>query len=233
MITTQVVVGLGYGDEGKGLTTDYLCLHNPQSLVVRFNGGHQAGHTVCMPEGKRHVFSNFGSGTLRGVPTYWSNFCTIHPPAIVKEFKQLLSIGAKPVLFIDNLCLVTTPYDIVHNQNLEKGREQRHGSCGVGFGATIERCEKGPKLFARDLGDSAYVERWLGKIAEYYGMERIPEEEKEFIDSLVQFNHIVTLVTENVILSLSKWKNIIFEGAQGILLDMDHGSIPLLKMQLR
>ena len=66
----QIVVGLGFGDEGKGITTDYLCSQNANSLVVRFSGGQQCGHNVCLGE-LSHVHSNFGSGTLRGVPSFF------------------------------------------------------------------------------------------------------------------------------------------------------------------
>ncbi len=61
----RAVIGLGFGDEGKGITTDYLCSRANNPLVIRFSGGQQAGHTVVNKFGK-HTFSNFGSGTLRG-----------------------------------------------------------------------------------------------------------------------------------------------------------------------
>ena len=68
----SIVIGLGFGDEGKGITTSYLCKKlEGTKIVVRFNGGHQAGHTVVF-NGKRHIFSSWGSGTLQGIPTYWS-----------------------------------------------------------------------------------------------------------------------------------------------------------------
>ena len=60
----KAIIGANYGDEGKGLATDYLT--GPDSLVVRFNGGAQAGHTVCTPSGQRHVFSHIGAGSFRG-----------------------------------------------------------------------------------------------------------------------------------------------------------------------
>ena len=61
----KTVIGANYGDEGKGLTTDYFAAeHGSDALVVRFNGGAQAGHTVTTPDGGRHVFSHFGSGSI-------------------------------------------------------------------------------------------------------------------------------------------------------------------------
>jgi len=84
-----IVVGLGYGDEGKGLTTDFLCGQSKFPLVIRFNGGHQAGHTVVTKDGVRHVFSSFGAGTLRNAPTYWSRYCTFSPAYLLYELESL------------------------------------------------------------------------------------------------------------------------------------------------
>ena len=71
----QIVIGANWGDEGKGLVTDALAAQaGPNTLVVRFNGGAQAGHTVTTPLGKRHVFSHMSSGTLAGASTHLSHF---------------------------------------------------------------------------------------------------------------------------------------------------------------
>ena len=80
----KIVIGLGYGDEGKGRTVDYLCSQNPNSIVVRFSGGQQAGHTV-MTNGIKHIFSNYGAGTLQGCPTYISEHATIYPLTMLME----------------------------------------------------------------------------------------------------------------------------------------------------
>lgn len=138
----MIVVGLGFGDEGKGLTTSFLCSQTKNPLVVRFNGGHQAGHTVVYKD-QRHVFSNFGSGTLQGVPTYWSEFCTFYPVTFLKEF-ELLSSVVDPVIFINPLCPVTTPFDVEDNRVYEETHQ--HGSVGVGFGATLQRQQDHYKL---------------------------------------------------------------------------------------
>ena len=88
----SAVVGLGFGDEGKGLVTDYLCSKNPGStLVVRTSGGHQVGHTACR-DGYKHMFANFGSGTLLCCPTYWDKRCTFEPTGFVKEHGILANI---------------------------------------------------------------------------------------------------------------------------------------------
>lgn len=74
----SIVIGAGFGDEGKGTMVNYLCKQSNKPLVVRFNGGHQMGHGVVEND-VRHIFSNFGSGTLVGAPTYISEFCTVDP----------------------------------------------------------------------------------------------------------------------------------------------------------
>lgn len=107
-MANKAVIGLGFGDEGKGLFTDYLCSQSANPLVVRFSGGQQAGHTVVR-DGIRHVFSNFCAGALQGAPSYFSKFCTIDPIGIVNELTVLLDKGVEPLLFIDTNCPVTTP----------------------------------------------------------------------------------------------------------------------------
>ena len=129
MITCSLVIDLGFGDAGKGLTTDFLASQHPEkSLLVRFSGGHQIGHTVST-EKLTHTFSNFGSGTLLGVPTYYSEHTTLFPPAILDEGNFLKTY--QPKLYVHPLAMITTFYDIAFNRAIEK--QHRHGSCGLGF----------------------------------------------------------------------------------------------------
>lgn len=238
-----VVVGLGFGDEGKGLATDFLCRHTANPLVIRFNGGHQAGHTVVTAAGIRHVFSNFGSGTLRGVPTYWSSYCTFSPTAVLQE---LSTLPLEPRLLVDRRCPVTTHYDILYNRAVETNRgDSRHGSCGVGFGATIERHAHAPvRLYAQDLLHPAEMATKLQAIRQYY-QQKI-EQDTSF--SFTLFDHdtadqqfkqqvkeviglsqrgIIQFVDEEAVFAAdSPWHTYIFEGAQGVLLDMDYGCYP-------
>lgn len=131
----SVVIGANYGDEGKGLVTDFLS--NSETLVVRFNGGAQAGHTVVTPEGQRHVFHHIGSGALRGAATLLSRFFIVNPFIFLKEVKEL---GFEPTVSIDPRASVTTPYDMLLNQAVERKRgEERHGSCGLGINETVTR----------------------------------------------------------------------------------------------
>lgn len=260
---SKIVIGLSFGDEGKGLATDYLCSQCEKPLVIRFNGGQQAGHTVATEDGKRHVFSNFGSGTLRGVPTYWSRFCTFSPTSMLRELAALeaLNLPIAPRLLVDNLCPVTTHYDVLYNRILENGRGgARHGSCGMGFGATIERHDLSPiRLFAQDLLFPDITKIKLASIRQYY-REKVKAntvfdfdslehdaEDARFLQAISQIpplskKGILDFVNEQNI--FIKYKNTfsknkivfnkhdfnfetyIFEGAQGVLLDMDFGFFP-------
>jgi adenylosuccinate synthase len=96
------VVDLGYGDAGKGTVVDWLCAARPRGqsvqaqpvhAVVRFNGGAQAGHNVVTEDGRTHTFAQFGSGTLRGVPTVLSRFMVVDPLALTAEADHLSTVG--------------------------------------------------------------------------------------------------------------------------------------------
>ena len=159
----MIIIGANFGDEGKGLTTSFLCSQVKNPIVVRFNGGHQAGHTVVY-NNKRHVFSSFGSGTLQNVPTYWSKFCTFYPIGFMNELKLLNN----PQIFVHPLCPVTTPFDVETNKSLNA--VNKNGSCEVGFGTTIQRHEDANyKLFVQDLFHEKILIAKLNNICEYYG----------------------------------------------------------------
>ena len=241
---TKIIIGLGYGDEGKGLTTDYLCRQFKNPLVIRFSGGHQAGHTVVTEKGERHVFSSFGSGTFRGTPTYWSKYCTLYPIALNNEHKAIRKLGIEPELFVDALSMITTPYDIYYNRITE--RSNLHGSCGVGFGATVERNEGPYKLYALDLCYPTVFHKKLAAVKTYYEVrkqatfegEEFEKVLKEFLEACEHIRSFIQVVHEQSFftkLALSevegvKYKNLydvlIFEGSQGILLDQDFGFFP-------
>ena len=126
----QVVIGANYGDEGKGLMTDYFAASHPEGLVVRFNGGAQAGHTVQLQDGRRHVFGHAGAGTFAGLPTFLSSFFVVNPMLFNREMRVLKNLCCSPILFADRGCAVTTPYDMLINQIAEAFRgEIGRASC--------------------------------------------------------------------------------------------------------
>lgn len=232
MTKSYIVVGTGFGDEGKGITTDFLCRQNPEkTIVVRFSGGQQAGHNVKIGN-VSHVHSNYGSGTLRGVPSYFSEHCTIYPVTMLRERVNLHKKGIEPVVYIHPLVNVTTPGDIAYNRLTEK--KLGHGSCGLGVGATMNRNIKtGYKLFGIDLTNQTILEQKLRAIYDYY-IGLINDEEdvayfnEIFINELGMFNFSVEKLKINIksYEFLKQFENVVFEGSQGILLDMDHGIFP-------
>lgn len=217
----KVVIGLGFGDEGKGLATSFLCSRTENPLVVRFSSGHNAGHTV-VHKGQRHVFSSFGSGTLQGVPTYWSKDCTFYPIAFLNELNILKELGIEPRIFLNPLCPVTTPYDVFNNRVIAP--ITKHGSVGVGFGSTIKRNEDNYRLFVQDLYyEKIFIEK-LSNISKYYGYEKVisSQEIDYFVKMSLGIRKYIILQNDIIINHYSP----IFEGSQGILLDQTFGFFP-------
>ncbi|HKB40654.1 MAG TPA: adenylosuccinate synthetase [Gemmataceae bacterium] len=239
-----ITVGLGFGDEGKGATVDFLCRRYEADLVVRYCGGSQAGHNVQLPDGRRHTFSQFGAGTLAGVPTYLGPAVVIHPTALAREADHLKELGvADPysLLAVHPGCLVSTYLHQTANQLRELARgEARHGSCGHGIGETRSYWLKcgADAVCARDLGDRATLraklellrQRLLLDVQEVLG--RVPR------DILAEYG-LLGLTADAVagpLLEVGKSLRLrdempdhttaVYEGAQGVLLDEWYGFHP-------
>ena len=241
MSIARAVIGANFGDEGKGLATDYLVAEHRSDLVVRFNGGSQAGHTVTTPDGNRHVFSHFGSGSFSGAATLLSRFFIVNPMIYVREQLELaikfpLCMDVK----IDTNAPVTTPFDMLLNQRAEQKRgSSRHGSCGLGIGETIERTEKFFNLKAEYLTDESSLREMLLMIRNQWVPVRKQQlglddsmDDVIFSDAVIE-NYLADvnfmignteLVNDVEVIKASK--NPIFEGAQGLLLDQSHEYFP-------
>jgi adenylosuccinate synthase len=174
----KIIAGLGFGDEGKGTTIDYMTRAYGAKLVVRYNGGAQAGHNVVMPANgtggtaRHHVFSQFGSGTFWGARTHLSRFMLVNPISMLSEAKHLEAIGLPGALenlvTIEEDAIITTPFHVAMNRIRELSRENRHGSCGMGIGETMwdflntqKRAELEMVIFAKDLSDEKVLEKKL------------------------------------------------------------------------
>jgi len=226
-LKASIVVGLGWGDEGKGLTTDYLCSKLPNPIVVRFSGGQQAGHTVKIGELK-HTFANFGSGTLQGYASYFSEHTTIYPVTMYREYNILLDKGVKPKVYIHPLAKITTPFDVFANRECEDTLE--HGTCGQGVGKTMKRHLESPiQIYAIDLLNIETLVEKMVSVAIWYGYDEndvikwLDEEGERFGKAVKEMPFIITDYN-----MLRDYENIIFEGSQGILLDMNHGVFPFV-----
>jgi adenylosuccinate synthase len=236
----KVVIGANYGDEGKGLAVDHFAAQTDgtDAVVIRFNGGAQAGHTVTLDDGRRHVFSHFGAGSAAGAATYLSRFFVLQPMVFAKEIGELAALGVRPTLYADPDAQLTTPYDVLINRWVEESRgSARHGSVGLGFGETIERAGGGFALTVRDLGSDVHLveilneirDSWLPRRLANLGVDETPARRAAAADPrviagyLAQVEALRRVLFPRPIDAVLNRKNIIFEGAQGLLLDQDRG----------
>ena len=242
MTDIKVVVGANFGDEGKGLMTDYFCHQatskNKSCIVVMSNGGAQRGHTVNLLDGKRHVFKHFGAGTMVGADTYCPTEFILNPMEFVREYEDLLQLGYRPNVYVESLCRWTTPFDMIINQIVEAARDnKKHGSCGMGIWETVYRYQTKPVFwtifeFNQLPHDSkvSYLENirdvYLPARLKEHGVTDIPSEWKEILESPILIdNYIndiklfvaaVTRVTRPI---LKHYYSVVFENGQGLLLD--------------
>lgn len=250
MSKIYVVAGLGFGDEGKGTITEYLTAREGAHTIVRYNGGAQAAHNVVMADGRHHTFSQFGSGTLHGAATHLSRFMIIDPMAMKKEAEALRDLGISnpfDMLTVERGALLITPYQKGANRLREFLRANgRHGSCGVGVGETmsdylihgdaVPKIEDlfspallGDKLaFIRDLKLKEFSRKNLTSdptknVGDVFNMLTAP------VEYVLELWHevAVRLVDKGYLQEvLNKEGHVIFEGAQGMLLDQTWGFHP-------
>lgn len=224
------VIGAAFGDEGKGRVVDYLCSIYKNSLVVRYSGGQQASHHV-MTKDNTHTFSNFGSGTIQGSSTYWSEFCTFDPVSYMNELSVLYDKNIKGHKFyINRKCPVTTPFDKFYNRE-ENSIYLINGTCGMGVGSTKQREEDYYSFLVEDLQYPKIVDIKLKQIEKYYDYNnKIYDKNKiiEFIDSIQLFLKTKFIMVDSLyeIQDKERIDTVIFEGSQGLLLDQNFGFFP-------
>lgn len=233
----NIVCGTQWGDEGKGRVVSWLINQNTSDkIVVRYSGGHQAGHTV-IHNGVKHIFSNFGSGCLQGVKTYFSEHCTVYPNTLYNESKVLeAKTNKRHGIIVHPLTMITTPYDVIYNRVTEM--QNRHGSVGLGVGATMKRNIETPyKLFAIDILYPELFKEKLKQIYRYYSnilgaleFSNLCVSKLGDLDFKYEIEKFHDIFAQNITIddysSLILYQEIIFEGSQGIMLDMDHGVFP-------
>ena len=248
-----IVVGLGFGDEGKGATVDWLCAQGGVASVVRFNGGAQAAHNV-MADGIHHTFRQFGSGTLAGVPTYLAATMLVEPILLADEAETLAQLGVSDPLALMTVhpdALLTTPVHAAANRTREDARGGgRHGSCGLGIGettwydlATRAGVRAGDQLEnfvapsaatdsairVRDCLDVRTLTRKLDALAAFYrplldtGRHGHPAVE-DLARVYSEFAGAVRIAHERHLAVTTG--RLIYEGAQGVLLDERRGLHP-------
>ena len=236
-----IVVDLGFGDAGKGGVVDHLCRSTDVHTVVRFNGGAQAAHNVVAPDGRHHTFAQFGSGTLvPGVRTHLSRFMLVDPLALATEAAHLRTLGvADPFarLTVDRRALLTTPYHAAANRIRESVRgAARHGSCGMGVGETAAYALAHPED-APTAGDCADPTRLLAvltrlrdrltaELADLGLSEPLGPPPADCAAAFRAFADHTTLTDDGYLPHLLRTDSVVFEGAQGVLLDEWHGFHP-------
>lgn len=216
----KVVLGHTFGDEGKGVTVQWLCKkaieEGKKPLVVRFSGGPQAAHTI-FNGGTEHICSSFGSGVLLGVPTMYTEEVYMDPICLMNEFRTLQCKGVSPKLF-RGVHRIITPYDVLAGRNNSKVISD--GTCGKGIYPTFERYKHGQwTRVSFSLDKPEYI---LKCASNYHKIERIPEYDDMFKKACLE---ILTEVYSDK-LSIKDYDVLIFEGTQGLLLDMDCGLYP-------
>lgn len=249
-----IVTDLGFGDAGKGTLVDYLSRKMHEPVIVRFNGGAQAAHNVITPFGVHHTFSQFGSGTLvDGVRTFLSRFMLLDPYALLAESQGLEKLGIqKPLtrIMVDGDALVVTPFHKAANRLREVLRgDGRHGSVGMGIGETMADMLAFPHLAVRaqDLRSVETVERKCRGLQELKYAEFVesgssvvaggvlpnelrilkdPSAPRMIAREMVSIARLFSLVSMKTLERLSYTHPLIFEGAQGILIDEWHGFHP-------
>ena len=250
-----LIADLSYGDAGKGSVVDYLTRQHQAHMVVRYNGGAQAAHNVVESSGRHHTFAQFGSGTfIPGTRTHLSRFMLVNPLNMFKEEQHLRSIGIDDAFqrtSLDEAALIITPFQQSANRLHEIARaNERHGSCGMGIGETMQdflAC--GPQvLFARDLPQRATVLKKLRflrdlKLSQLEEIQyQLPDTQQarqelktlydpalieDCADLYQHFASLVAIVDDRYFSSLlDQPGTIIFEGAQGVLLDEWFGFHP-------
>lgn len=234
-----VVLGTQWGDEGKGKIVDLLT--DQVSLVTRFQGGHNAGHTLVI-DGKKTVLHLIPSGILReGVTCMIGNGVVLAPDALIKEMAGLEDNGV-PVrerLRLSPSCPLILPYHVALDQAREAARgNAKIGTTGRGIGPAYE--DKVARRGLR-LGDLMNPERFatqLKEVMEYHNFALVNYYKADAVDydSVLkdalawgeQLRPMVADVTDLLHTAREAGESILFEGAQGSLLDIDHGTYPFV-----
>lgn len=205
MQNVKVIIGASYGDEGKGLATDFFAaraagaLRNSGSGVaigsypmtgmpiatdkgdraiinVLTNGGPQRGHTVELADGRKHVFKHFGAASFRGAASYYAPQFMVNPMEFIREFDVLRDMHTLPEAYMHPDCRFTTPWDMLVNQHI-LAQKGIHNSCGFGIWETVLRYDRGYGVPFRVLAAMERDDRikYLRQLRDTYYAKRLSE----------------------------------------------------------
>lgn len=237
MAKNVVVVGTQWGDEGKGKIVDWLTDH--AAGVVRFQGGHNAGHTLVV-NGKKTVLHLIPSGILRkGVRCFIASGVVLSPEALLNEIDELEAAGIEVAerLCIAPTCPLILPYHAALDQARETSRGKgKIGTTGRGIGPAYEDKVARRAIRVADLFDTDKLQQKLQENVALYNvqLEQLyhakPVNAEQILAQLTTFVERIRPMVADVARTLhdmdGNGQNLLFEGAQGTLLDIDHGTYP-------
>ena len=239
----SVIIGGAYGDEGKGLATDLFSGASSPAIVIKHNGGAQAGHTVELPDGRRFVFHALSSGSFRGADTLWADTFLPDLFKLSEELRAFQGVaGFVPKLYACPDTCITLIDDVLVNMAAETARgRNRHGSCGMGIYEAVLRGREGCSVTLKQVQDWTVSEladrireirrtylphrlKALGlrlpELGEYGELLRLDRVLTNAAEEMKRGSESVTLIGLRKEF-LEKYRNIIFESGQGLLLDGD------------
>jgi adenylosuccinate synthase len=235
-----VVIGTQWGDEGKGKIVDWLT--DRAQGVVRFQGGHNAGHTLVIG-GKKTVLHLIPSGILReSVDCFIGNGVVVSPQALVQEMDELGAAGVRGVvarLSVSEACPLILPYHAALDIAREASKgENKIGTTGRGIGPAYEDKVARRAIRLQDLFKPVRFADKLRELLEYHNFvlekyhRQAPVDFQKTLDETLalapRFEPLIADVPRALYHANRAGKNLLFEGAQGSLLDIDHGTYPFV-----
>jgi len=234
--SSLIVVGAQWGDEGKGKVIDLLT--NQAEAVVRFQGGHNAGHTLVI-NGQKTILHLIPSGIFNDAKCIIGNGVVLHIPTLLEEIKSLQTknINIENKLLISSQCPLILPTHILLDEARENALGKKAiGTTGRGIGPAYEDKVARRAVHLMDLLDPVIFKQKLSNLMSYHNfiLENLYQEKTEdpekvedlwlsFADTIKPF---VTDTTNVINTMLKNKSNVLFEGAQGSMLDIDHGTYP-------
>jgi adenylosuccinate synthase len=239
MARNVVVIGTQWGDEGKGKVVDWLTDHSQG--VVRFQGGHNAGHTLVIG-GQKTALQLIPSGIMRaGVACYIGNGVVLSVPDLLREIDKLQASGVEVMsrLKVSEACPVILPYHTALDAAREAARgAAKIGTTGKGIGPAYEDKVARRAIRVADLLNEKRLDEKLRENLDYHNFVLVNylkadavDFQKTFDDAMAivpRLRPMVTDVSSALYAAHKAGANLLFEGAQGSLLDVDHGTYPFV-----
>ena len=234
----MVVIGAQWGDEGKGKIIDILTEN--ADAVVRFQGGHNAGHTLVI-DGDKTVLHLIPSGIFNDAKCIIGNGVVVHLPTLIKEIEYLESKGIDihSKLMISSQCPLILPSHILIDEARERSLGKKSiGTTGRGIGPVYEDKVARRVVHVMDLFDEDLFRSKLSSLIDYhnfilkelFGADGVDTEEilKDWMDQFDKIRNLVVDSSKTVNEFRASNSNILFEGAQGSMLDIDQGTYPFV-----